>query len=179
MPLRYIVFSFFFCGIGSLLAQGSFPDSWFGNYKGTLEIYGTDSVKMKVNMELKIAATRNDSIYDWHIKYEFNGKEDLRNYSLRLVDTNKGHYCIDEKNSIVIDSYLFNKNNLSSVFSVENNMIMVRYSLESDNIIFELWSVDQQKKNITGKGVSEGQPVPEVSSFLINGQQRAVLKKVI
>jgi hypothetical protein len=179
MKLSFVFLSVFFCGFGSMIAQGSFPDSWIGNYKGSLEIFGIDSVKMKANMELKIAATRNDSIYDWHIKYEFNGKEDIRNYSLRLVDRNKGHYHIDEKNSIVIDSYLFNRNKLSSVFSVENNMIMVKYSLESDHIIFELWSVDQQQKNSTGKGVFDGNTVPEVSSYMINGQQRAILKKSI
>lgn len=179
MKLVFVILSVFFYGFGSLLAQESFPDSWIGNYKGSLEIYGIDSVKMKANMELKISATANDSIYEWYISYESNGKEDLRNYSLRLVDKKKGHYCIDEKNSIVLDSFLYNRNNLSSVFSVENNMIMVKYSFESDHIIFELWSVDQKKKSITGKGVFDGNAVPEVSSYMINGQQRAILKKSI
>ena len=128
MKLRFIVLAVFFCAFGKLSGQESFPNSWLGNYKGTLEIYGIDSVKMKANMELKIAATANDSIYDWHISYEFNEKKDLRNYSLRLVDKKKGHYCIDEKNSIVLDSFLYNGDKLSSVFSVENNMIMVKYS---------------------------------------------------
>lgn len=179
MKLVYIILAVFFCGFGNVFAQEGFPRSWIGNYKGSLEIYGIDSVKMKANMELKIAATANDSIYDWHISYELNGKKDLRNYSLRLVDKKKGHYCIDEKNSIVLDSFLYNRDNLSSVFSVENNMIMVKYSFESDHIIFELWSVDQQKKNMTGKGVFDGNVVPEVSSYTINGQQRAILKKSI
>ena len=35
-------------------SQQSFPESWEGNYKGELQVYGVDSVKMKLTMKLDI-----------------------------------------------------------------------------------------------------------------------------
>jgi len=57
------------------MAQETFPKSWEGNYKGELQIYGVDSVRMKLTMKLDIVK-KGDSIYQWKIAYEFNGKED-------------------------------------------------------------------------------------------------------
>ena len=41
---------FLFMGIYIMNAQKSFPDSWLGNYKGDLSIYGVDSVRMTKKM---------------------------------------------------------------------------------------------------------------------------------
>jgi len=88
--MKFILkFLMIFCFGFISFAQQSFPESWEGNYKGDLMIYGVDSVKMKIDMELKIAKTANDSIYDWTIIYNFKGKSDIRAYSLIIVDSKK------------------------------------------------------------------------------------------
>jgi len=83
-------------------AQESFPQNWLGSYKGDLLIYAADSIKMKLEMELNISGTNKDSLFDWTITYDFKGDKDIRAYKLLVVDRTKGHYKIDERNSIVI-----------------------------------------------------------------------------
>jgi len=80
----------------NLGAQETFPKSWKGKYKGQLQIFGVDSIRMNVAMKLDIAK-KNDSIYQWKITYDFKGKEDVRDYELVIVDKKKGIYKIDEK----------------------------------------------------------------------------------
>ena len=86
-------------------AQGSFPDSWVEKYQGDLMIYGVDSVRMKVEMKLEILKTAKDSIYDCGV----SGTPTFFVNDV-FVDANgkiaqKGHYRIDERNSIIIEGY--------------------------------------------------------------------------
>ncbi len=82
----FIGFLFLLCTEG--YTQNSFPKSWEGNYKGELQIFGVDSVKMKLVMKLDITR-KTDSIYQWKITYDYNGKADIRDYDLVLVDQKK------------------------------------------------------------------------------------------
>ncbi len=50
-----IFISFLFLLSTEGYTQNSFPKSWEGNYKGELQIFGVDSVKMKLVMKLDIA----------------------------------------------------------------------------------------------------------------------------
>jgi len=72
---KSIAFVFFLLSL-NLVAQETFPKSWEGNYKGQLQIFGVDSVKMKLEMKLDILQ-KSDSIYQWKITYNFKGKEKL------------------------------------------------------------------------------------------------------
>lgn len=159
-------------------AQQSFPDSWIGNYRGDLSIYGVDSVRMKIKMNLDIVKTANDSIYDWTITYDFKDKKDIRAYSLVIVDREKGHFQIDERNSIIIDAYLHNSTVFTSFFKVSQSYIIATYTKEENDIIFEIISGDDKSVNITGNTKQGEEDIPEVAAYLINGRQKAVLKKV-
>ena len=108
------------------LSQESFPVYWEGNYKGDLEIYGVDSIAMRVTMKLAIKK-KSDSIFQWKITYDFKGKEDVRDYVLNLIDAEKGYYVIDEKNTIVIDSY-FKTNIFTSFFEVQDSFLVSTYT---------------------------------------------------
>ena len=61
----------------NLFSQEEFPKTWEGHYKGALQIFGVDSLKMKLEMQLDIFQ-KSDSIYQWKITYNFKGKEDVR-----------------------------------------------------------------------------------------------------
>ena len=121
-------------------SQNSFPGSWEGNYKGELEIFGVDSVQRKLIMKLDIAK-KTDSIYQWKITYGTNGKEDIRDYELVLVDQKKGIYKIDEKNTIMIDSY-YKMGVLTNFFEVMNSLIIISFTKKKGGLLFELIAGD-------------------------------------
>jgi len=156
--------------------KDNFPKSWVGNYKGDLEIYSVDSIAMKLKMQLKIAQ-KSDSIYKWSLIYDFKGKEDLRAYELKIIDTKKGHYIIDEKNTIEIDAFYRNKI-FTSFFKVMDSYIVATYTKENENIIFEIISASGKKTTTTGDSIVKGDTIPEVKTYFVNGRQRAILKKI-
>ena len=176
--MRSIIFlPFFLCTLFSgLFAQEEFPKSWTGIYKGDLHIYGVDSVRMNVPMELTISPTARDSVYEWKIIYTMAGKEDLRAYELKILDAQKGHYLIDEKNSIVLDAYL-RANIFTSFFDVSGAFIIATYTKEGNTIIFEIISAVTESVNTSGNIKSDDENIPEVHSYHVNGRQRAILKK--
>ena len=176
VTLKILAFIIISCSLGN--AQQTFPDSWLGKYKGDLMIYGVDSVKMKVEMNLDILETAIDSIYDWTLTYDLNGKKDVRAYSLKVVDKQKGHYWIDERNSIIIDGYLHNNNVFTSFFKVSNSYIVATYTKKENSLLFEIISGDEGAATSTGNTIFDGEEIPEVKSYLVNGRQKAVLRKV-
>ncbi len=155
-----------------------FPASWEGNYEGKLLIYGVDKVRMQLPMELKIVE-KTDSVYSWSLIYKMKGKPtDVRAYEVKIVDKNKGHYQIDEKNSIVIDAFLHN-NIFTSFFKVMDNFIVATYTqLDIETIQFEIISATDKKKTLTGNTTIDGEKIPEVVTNFINGRQKAILKKI-
>lgn len=174
--LKVFVFVFISCGV--VKAQGSFPESWVGKYQGDLMIYGVDSVRMKVDMKLEILKTAKDSIYDWTLIYDLDGKKDVRAYSLKVVDHQKGHYLIDERNSVIIEGYLHNNNVFTSFFNVSNTYTIATYTKKRDSLFFEIIAGDREAVTITGKTKKGEEEIPEVISYLVNGRQKAVLNKV-
>lgn len=167
---------FLFSLFPGLSAQESFPDSWSGSYKGELQIYGVDSVKMKVEMQLDIAPAARDSVYNWKITYIINGKEDLRAYELHTVDVQKGHYRVDELNSIVLDGYL-RAHIFTSFFEVSGAYIIASYTKEGDSIVFEIISGLSEPVNTSGNTKQGEETIPEVHAYLVNGRQKAILQK--
>lgn len=172
---KSIVIVFFFLSL-KVVAQETFPKSWDGNYKGELLIFGVDSIRMKLAMKLDITQ-KTDSIYQWKITYDFKGKEDVRDYELVLVDKTKGIYKIDEKNTIVIDSY-YKTGVFTSFFRVMDSFIISTYTKSDEDIIFEIISANGKQTTITGNATFNDEDIPEVKSYLVNGRQKAILKKI-
>lgn len=140
-------------------------------------IYGVDSVKMKVDMKLEINKTDYDTIHQWKLTYDLNGKKDVRDYYLVKIDAQKGHFQLDERNSIFIDSYLANNNILTSYFKVENSFIISTYTKINKEVIFEIIASNSNPINETGATTFDGEEIPLVNSFEVTGRQRAILKK--
>lgn len=160
----------------SSYSQNVFPTSWQGNYKGDLQIYGVDSVAMKLTMKLSISK-KTDSIYQWKMTYIFKGKEDVRDYEVIIKDAKKGHYIIDEKNTILIDAF-YKTGIFTSFFSVQDSYIVSTYSRKENDIVFEIVSANGKKPNISGAQKYKNEDIPEVKSYLVNGRQKAILKKI-
>jgi len=161
----------------NLSPQETFPKSWEGNYKGELQIYGVDSVQMELTMKLNIAQ-KTGSVYQWKITYDIKGKEDVRDYELIIVNQKKGIYIIDEKNTIEIDSY-YKYGTFTNFFQVSNNMIILSFTKENEDLVFDLIAVDAKKITSSGNDTFKGEEIPEVISYLINGRQKSIKKKVL
>jgi hypothetical protein len=156
-------------------SQNGFPESWEGNYEGELQIFGVDSVQMKLTMKLDVLK-KTDSIYQWKISYDVFDKEDIRDYELVLVDRKKGIFKIDEKNTIMIDSY-YRMGLFTSFFEVNNAIIISSYTKSHDGILFELIASKSNNPTITGDAKFNNEDIPPVKSYLVNGRQRALLLK--
>ena len=157
-------------------SQNDFPDSWVGNYEGSLEIYGKNEVKMLVTMQLEIQP-KADSLYTWHLIYIMNGNADKRMYELKVIDQDKGRYLIDEKNTILIDGY-YHLNRFTSMFEVMDSYVVTSYTKEKDALIFEIVAGSMMEPRVSGNQMYEGNQIPEVKTYTVNGRQRAVLHKV-
>lgn len=157
------------------IQKDNFPKSWVGNYKGELEIYSVDSIAMTAQMNLDIVR-KTDSIYNWKITYQIKGKEDVRAYELQIVDSKKGHYIIDEKNTIKIDAFYRNRI-FTSFFEVMNSYIVATYTKQNNQIVFEIISASGKKTTTTGNAKHDGEDIPEVKTYFVNGRQKAILVK--
>lgn len=157
-------------------SQEQFPNSWVGDYEGNLEIYAVDSIGMQVKMKLGIHPIEKDSVYRWTITYDFRGKEDVRSYELKVVDAEKGHYQIDEKNSIVIDSY-YRYDIFTSYFEVNNSIVISSHRKEGDSIEFEIIASNNEAVSSTGNTKVNEEDIPEVISYPVTGRQRCILTK--
>lgn len=151
-------------------AQSAFPEVWLGEWKGKLIIYSENKVKQEVAMELHIRNTETDGHWKWIIIYGTGEFRQERHYELMLIDSAKGKYKMDEKNSIILDMTYAN-NTFYSTFNVEKNLITAIYRLEDKKIYFEIISSDMKSPLVTGQ---EGE-VSTVESYPVNVTQRAVL----
>ena len=171
MKYLLILLSFFF--IEYSFSQ-SFPTSWIGHYEGNLEIYGVDSVLRTIKMNLDIEKTLNDSIFVWQITYQLDSTADIRKYELHVLDQEKGLFQIDEKNGIVIESYL-KSDILTSFFSVMNNFIIATYAKMDDYIDFEIIVANTKPVSTTGETKHEKEEIPKVETYPVQGRQKARL----
>lgn len=140
----------------------AFPDGWAGRWKGTMSVTGVPGTD-QVGVELEISP-RPDGRTGWSLRYE--GQPE-RAYELVPVDPARGHYLVDEKNGILLDSY-FEDGVLLSQFEVGQNRVTARYERQGDSLLLEM--------NVFGK-----EPVREsamgVRAFGLGSLQRAVLKR--
>lgn len=155
-------------------SHAQLQEAWSGHWKGKLEIFDAKTVKQTIPMELEIHK-RDSTHWQWKMVYGEGDKKDVRDYELILKDAEKGHWIIDEKNTISMDMQLHYRH-FTSVFSVEGAILCITYTLRDDKtLIFEVVSASEKQKYTTGKGDKE---IPFVISYPCNAYQKAVLHKV-
>ncbi|RMG67285.1 MAG: hypothetical protein D6722_13370 [Bacteroidetes bacterium] len=151
-------------------AQSAFPDGWAGIWRGTLYIAPGPQVTDSLPMSLTIAPTEVDSAWQWTLQY---GADDTRPYVLRAVDRKKGHYQIDERNSIVLDGFLFGSA-FSSRFRVNHTLILISYKLRGETLEMEIISGPDNELTLTGEEVEE---VEHIDSWPLRVRQVARLTR--
>jgi hypothetical protein len=111
--------------------------------------------------------------YTWQIIYG-DDEKDNRPYLLVPVDTAKGHWVVDERNSILLDSYWIG-NRFVGAFTVQNSTIVDQYWIEPDGLHVEFITYAAKPLKATG-GTSND--VPPVDSYQVKSVQRGVLKRI-
>ena len=97
-------------------------------------------------------------------------------YLLKLVDRSKRLYVIDEQNSIVIESYLFD-NKLVSWYTVMGSFIQATFEKRGTDLVFEILAGSETAISITGNTKQGEEEIPEVKTMPFNVMQRAVLTR--
>jgi len=99
-----------------------------------------------------------------------------RDYELNIVDSTKGHYLVDEKNSIFLDAFVLG-NNLVSTFKVGENYLLSSYELDGNEMIFTVNFFSNKVIRKTGDTIQDEEDIPIVYSYKNTVYQKARLKK--
>jgi len=188
--MKYLFLFFFYTLIGCSTAQSpfvkldqpvsntaTFPETWAGVYRGTLDIYTATGLQQSVAMELEIAPIDKTDRWIWAITYGPDSVAGRRSYELITVDPAKGHYQIDEKNSIILDAYL-RGDIFVSRFSVMGSLLDCTYEKSGDEIIFTIVMGKETALLDTGGGIIAGDTIPVVNAYSVGVVQRGRLKRI-
>lgn len=154
-----------------------FPQIWEGKWAGELAIYNAKGLAQKLPMELHILPIDTSDSYTWTIIYGEDKVAGARPYELKIVDAEKGHYLVDEHNSILLDAFLLG-GKLFERFSVMGSMLLATTEVRDEVLYYEIISGSEEALQVTGNKKVEEEDIPAVGSFPIIVRQYAELRKV-
>jgi hypothetical protein len=155
----------------------NFPKDWKGTWHGELEIFSARA-NQKVPMWVEIAPMDTSTQGRWTFGLVYQSKDkDYRPYEIVPIDTSKGIWAVDEKNSIIMESYLRGPKFICW-FVVNQSRVLCTYELTSaDELVFEVISGQEIALSSTGNTIQGTDTIPEVNTFPIGVFQRAILKR--
>jgi len=148
------------------------PPAWHGIWTGTCTVEGPARKHLEFPMELHVAPIEGRRAWTWRIVYGEGERRQVRPYELLPVAGGKGHFRVDEKNSIVIDSWLHGST-LYSRFEVGKVSIDARYTLRGKSLDVSLATTSAAPVATTGG--KDG--VPPVRAFRFVALQSGTLTK--
>jgi len=152
----------------------SFPEDWTGLWKGDLKIYSGLGLQDQLKMELIIEPIVNSENFTFTIVYDTGLDLTKRNYELIVVDKDQGLFLVDEKNTIMIESY-FMGGKWFQRFEVAGNMLICTIEMQNKNLVWEITSGKSEKISTSGDENIEG--ILPVNTYPFGVYQRAVLTK--
>jgi len=151
-----------------------FPLEWIGEYEGDLHVYSNNSDTASiVKMKLFVDYPNSEGYYPWTLVY---GENDVRQYGVEAVNPEKGHYIMDEYNSILLDCYLL-ANNFMSRFKVGDTNILVDYERVADGIHVQFYVSKAESHSQTGGEIIQNDTIPSAFSYKLGAYQKAFLKR--
>lgn len=156
----------------------TFPESWSGDWNGTLEIFNGKGKVQSVEMTVEIHKidSSKEGRYTFGLIYG-SKEEDWRPYQIVPVAPEKGIWKVDEKNSIAMESYLYGPK-LLCWFTVQGSRILCTYEKTNDDtMVFEVISGMETAVSTSGNTKQGEEEIPEVKTFPFSVFQRAVLTK--
>jgi hypothetical protein len=170
-----------FSTVSRSFAQGQgdgFPASWAGNWSGTLDIFNGKGKVQSVAMTIEIHKidTSTEGRYSFGLIYG-SKDQDWRPYELVPVSPERGIWKVDEKNSIVMECFLYGPK-LACWFVVQNSRVLCTYEkLDENSMVFEVISGAETAMSTTGNTKVGEEEIPEVKTFPVAVFQRARLVK--
>lgn len=155
------------------VAPDTFPAAWIGEWEGALHIFSQGKLSREIMMELHISPTDSTNRWTWTIIYHTPEREDIRHYEMVATAPESGHFLLDEKNSIAIDTY-FSDNTFVSFFVVQNQLLFSKTALRNNQIHFEISFASMENKTISG---GQGDTIPQVEAVPVAGFQTAILSR--
>ena len=126
---------------------------------------------------MSLEITPRDSVWNFVISYKKDiDKPDIRQYELIVMDTAKYHLAIDEKNSIVLDSY-FNDNCLYTIFAGMGSDLQTRICMTEGALDYEITSNLSEPIRVSGNEIIENDTIPEIRSYDLYHIMKARLKR--
>ncbi len=139
-----------------------------GKWKGTLMIWRENKIMDSVPTELTIKTIIKDSVWQWKTEYISTTMPVTKDYSLRVVDKQKGTYVTDEGDGIELMNYTFG-NKMFSNFETSGILLTSSYEWIGNDIIFEIAS---------GKKIESMSINTEVTNFAVKNLQKVIFKKI-
>lgn len=179
--MRFLLQIFICCTSSVVLSQSpasNFPESWSGDWKGTLEIFNGKGKVQTVEMTIEIHKidTSREGRYTFGLIYG-SKEQDWRPYELVPVAPDKGIWKVDEKSSIMMESYLYGPK-LLCWFVVQGSRVLCTYEKTSeDSMVFEVVSGLETPVSTSGNTKQGEEDIPEVKTYPCSVFQRAVLKR--
>jgi hypothetical protein len=167
--LIFLLFQFSF---GQESENESFPENYFGIYKGELQIYGGNATR-NFPMEFHFLPSDSTGIYKYMLVYGSGDTTEYRKYALIEKDKENGIYLLDELNGIQLDCRIVD-NKMYFLFQVKDSLLTTFVTFEKDHLYFEIIATDVKNKNSTG---GQDEETPEVFSYPIGVVQKATLIK--
>lgn len=152
----------------------NFPDDWTGRWQGDLMIYSGLGLQDQLKMELIIEPIEASKKYTFTIVYDTGLDLSKREYELIVVDKDQGLFIVDEKNTIMIESY-FMGGKWFQRFEVAGSMLICTIEQQGKNLVWEISSGKSEKISTSGDSSIEG--IYEVNTYPFGVYQRAVLSK--
>lgn len=122
--------------------QENFAEQCLGNWEGILYIYQEGQLKDSVPVSLEVKPTEFQDTFKWKTTYHSEQFPVVKDYQLRMVNTEEQAYIMDEGDGIELHMYRFD-NKLFSLFETENIMLNSVYELRGDSLYFEVGSGKQ------------------------------------
>ncbi len=143
----------------------SFPEKCLGVWEGTMFLYKYNNIHDSVQVTFTAARTENDSLFIWKTEYHSSTIEVVKDYKLKLDDSEKGRYILDEGDGIQLIEYNVG-NKLYCMFKLDDTYFTSSTELIGENLVFEVTS---------GKEENETQGI---QNFSFTNVQRVVLTRV-
>jgi hypothetical protein len=155
----------------SLLAL---PASFTGAFDGTLKVYSADGkLAQEVPMRIEVEPGEPGGAQPFRLIYGDPTTASPRDYEMTPVAGSANHFVHDEKNGILLDTYLVGES-LYSQFEISGVRIDSRFRLEGDDLVSEMVTF-----GVTAERDSRpsGDSTTVVRSYPLRGVQLARLKR--
>lgn len=139
-----------------------------GKWKGTLIIWRENKIMDSVPTELTIKTIIKDSVWQWKTEYISTTMPVTKDYSLRVIDIQKGIYITDEGDGVELMNYTFG-NKMFSNFETAGILLSSSYEWIGNDIIFEIAS---------GKKIESNSVNTEVTNYSVKNLQKVIFKKI-